>query len=57
VEVRINDFSKVEDSLNPPIDSWEQLLTQVGEFPEANKAEVLVRDQNGNETRAERKWS
>jgi hypothetical protein len=57
VEVRINDFRKVEDSPDPAVDSWEQQLVQVGDYPEDNKAEVLIRDQDGNETRAERKWS
>ena len=56
VEVRVNDFPEVRDTLGDPVDSWEQTLTQKGVFPGDNKAVVVVLSDTGKETRAERKW-
>jgi hypothetical protein len=57
VEVRVNDFPQIRDTPNDPVDSWEQQLTQQGVYPGDNKVQVLVRNDAGKETRAERKWS
>lgn len=56
VEVRVNGFPEVRDSPNN-LSSWDQQLTQKGVYPGDNKVEVRVTDQNGQETRAEQKWS
>jgi hypothetical protein len=56
VEVRVNDFPQVRDTLGDPEDSWQQSFTQQGVYPGENKAEVLVRSVAKKETRAERKW-
>ncbi len=57
VEIRVNGFPEVSETQNQPDDSWERQLTQQGNFPGDNKVEVLVRDQNGNETRAKQAWT
>jgi hypothetical protein len=57
VEVRVNGFPQVREIPKTPLDTWEQLLTQQGVFPGDNKVEVVARDQNGGETRAEQTWS
>jgi hypothetical protein len=57
VNIQVNDFTEVDKTLNPPLDSWELGLQQKGRYPGDNKVDVLVRDQDGNETRAERNWS
>jgi len=56
VEVRVNDFQEVDDTPDNPLDSWDDTLTQKGVYPGANKVDVLVRDQNGKDYRAEHKW-
>lgn len=56
VEVRVNDFREVNDQLDPPLDSWEQLLTQKGVFPGDNRVDVVVTDDKGDDTRARKKW-
>jgi hypothetical protein len=56
VEIRINDFPDVRDTLGDPVDSWEQTLMQKGVFPGDNKIVVVVQSDAGKETRAERKW-
>lgn len=57
VEVRVNDLPEVQDLPGDALDSWEQQLIQKGNYPGNNKVEVTVSDQDGNETRAEQKWS
>jgi hypothetical protein len=57
VEVRINDFPEAQDLPGDALTSWEQQFTQKGLYPGNNKVEVTASDQNGNETRAEQKWS
>ena len=56
VEIRVNDFPEVRDTLDDPEDSWEQTLMQKGVFPGDNKIVVVVNNDAGKETRAERKW-
>jgi hypothetical protein len=57
VEVRVNDFPEIRDTLSTPLSSWEEQIKQKGVYPGDNKVEVLVRDQNDAETRAMQKWS
>jgi len=57
VEVRVNGFPEVSETLDDPENSWERQLTQQGVFPGDNKVEVLVRDQNGNDTRSKQAWT
>ena len=56
VEVRVNDFREVNDSFDPPLDSWEKLLSQKGVFPGDNRVDVLVTDDKGKETRTRKEW-
>lgn len=57
VEVRVNGFADVDETPDDPVDSWEKQLTQKGVFPGDNTVEVLVRDQNGKDTRAKQEWT
>lgn len=57
VEVRVNDFPEAQDLPGDALDSWEQQLTQKGVYPGNNNVEVTASDQDGNQTRAEQKWS
>ena len=57
VEIRVNGFPEVRATVDPPDNSWEQQLRQQGVFPGDNTVEVTVQDQNGNETRAQQRWS
>lgn len=57
VEIRVNGFAEVDETQNDPVDSWEKELTQKGIFPGDNEVVVLVRDQNGKDTRAKQEWT
>jgi hypothetical protein len=56
VRVKVNGFPEIDESPDD-LDSWEEQLIQKGVFPGDNEVEVLVNDQNGDESRAEQKWS
>jgi hypothetical protein len=57
VEIRVNGFAEVDETQDDPVDSWEKELTQKGIFPGDNDVVVLVRDQNGKDTRAKQEWT
>jgi len=57
VEVRINELREAQDLPGDALVSWEQQFIQKGNYPGNNKVEVTVSDQDGDETRAEQKWS
>jgi hypothetical protein len=57
VEIRVNGFAEVDETQDDPVDSWEKKLTQKGIFPGDNEVVVLVRDQNGKDTRAKQEWT
>jgi hypothetical protein len=57
VKVKVNGFPEINDAPGDNVESWEQLLIQKGVFPGDNEVEVLVNDQNGDESRAKQKWS
>jgi len=57
VKVKVNGFPEINDTPGDNVASWEQQLLQKGVFPGDNEVEVLVNDQNGDESRAQQKWS
>ncbi len=57
VEIRVNDFADVDEIEDDPVDSWEKQLIQKGVFPGDNTVLVVVRDQNGKDTRAQQEWT
>lgn len=56
VVVKVNGLPEINESPDD-LDSWEQQLVQKGIFPGDNEVEVVVSDQNGDESRAQQKWS
>lgn len=57
VKVKVNGLPEIDDAPGDNVDSWEQQLIQKGVYPGDNEVDVLVNDQNGNESRAKKKWS
>jgi hypothetical protein len=57
VEIRVNGFPEVSETPDGAVDAWEKQLTQQGVFPGDNTVLVLVRDQNGNDTRSKQAWT
>lgn len=56
VEVQVNGFREEQDTPSDQLNSWAIQLRQKGVYPGDNQVDVLVTDQNGNQTRARKKW-
>jgi len=57
VEVMVDGFSRYDEDFNPPVHQWTKILTQQGEYPGDNKAELVITDINGNDTRCVEEWN
>jgi hypothetical protein len=57
VEVLVNGFSCWSENFNPPTNQLLKVLTQQGQYPGDNKAEVRVTDSKGKQTSAYDEWS
>jgi hypothetical protein len=57
VEARVNGFPEIQETPDDLLNSFDQQITAKGVFPGDNKVEVLARNQNGDESRAEQNWS
>jgi hypothetical protein len=57
VEARVNGFPEIQETPDDGVNSFDQQITGKGVFPGDNKVEVLARNQNGDESRAEQNWS
>ena len=56
VEARVNGFPEIQETPDDGTDSFDQPITGKGVFPGDN-VEVVARNQNGDESRAEQQWS
>ena len=57
VEARVNGFPEIQETPEDGLNSFDQQITGKGVFPGDNKVEVVARNQNGDESRAEQQWS
>lgn len=57
VQIVLNGFTEYEKSFNPPINSWQQLLPQRGQYPGNNAVEVIATNDKGDDTESEDSWS
>jgi hypothetical protein len=57
VEVFVNGLSRWSENFNPPTSQLQKLLTQQGQYPGDNKAEVRVTDSKGRQTSTYNEWS
>jgi hypothetical protein len=53
----VNGSSEFDESFDPPLSSWSKTLTQLGDFPGNNTVQLIVTDDQGNDTVAEDSWS
>ena len=56
-QIRVNGGLKYDKSFNPPISSWQQQLSQQGEYPGDNSVEVVVTSDKGDDTEADDAWN
>ena len=57
VEVDVDDFPEVKESVDPPQQQWEKQLRQQGQYPGDNKVLVIVTNDKGDQTRWSKQWS
>ncbi len=56
-QVYINGFSAYDKTFAPPISSWQQQLSQKGEYPGDNTVQVTVTSDGGDDTESDDSWS
>jgi hypothetical protein len=56
-QILVNDSSEYDKTFDPPLSSWQETLTQQGEFPGDNTVEVIVTDDKGDDTASDDEWS
>ncbi len=56
-QILVNDFTKYEESFNPPLSSWQKQLLQQGEYPGDNHARVVVTNDKDADTESFDAWS
>jgi len=56
-QIIVNGSSKYDETFDPPLSGWSKTLTQQGDFPGDNTVQLIVTDDQGNDTVAEDSWS
>lgn len=56
-QILVNNFSKYDDSFDPPLSSWQKQLPQQGEYPGDNEVRVIVTNDKGEDTGSVDSWS
>ena len=56
VEVFVNGISEYSETFNRPTKEWQKTLTQKGEYPGDNKSQLIVTDDDGNESDYYDEW-
>ena len=57
VQIIINDSSEYDKTFDPPISSWQEQLSQQGEYPGDNTVEVIATNDKGDDTESEDSWT
>jgi hypothetical protein len=56
-QIIVNDVAEFDETFDPPLSSWSKTLNQQGEYPGDNTVQLIVTDDQGNDTAAEDSWS
>jgi hypothetical protein len=57
VQIIINDSSEYDKTFDPPISSWQEQLSQQGEYPGDNTVAVIATNDKGDDTESEDSWT
>ena len=57
VKIIVGDFSKYDQTFDPPLSSWQQQLTQQGQYPGGNSVRLIVTSDKSEDTEADDSWS
>jgi hypothetical protein len=56
-QIIVNGSSEFDETFDTPLSSWSKTLTQQGRYPGDNTVQLIVTDDQGNDTAAEDSWS
>lgn len=56
-QIVVDDLPAYDKSFDPPINSWQQQLTQQGQFPGDNTVRLVVTSDGGDDTESRDSWS
>ena len=56
-EIFVNDFSQYDKSFNPPINQWQQQLSQQGQYPGDNSSQLRITNDNGEVAESDDSWN
>lgn len=54
--IDVNGFPESKKDIDPPVNKWQESLTQLGQYPGENKVLVTIRNNNQVESTAEDNW-
>jgi hypothetical protein len=57
VQIIVNGSSEYDKTFDAPISSWQEQLSQQGEYPGDNAVEVIATSDKGEDTASEDSWS
>jgi hypothetical protein len=56
-QIIINGSSEYDKTFDTPLSSWQEQLSQVGDYPGDNTVEVIATSDKGEDTGSEDSWS
>jgi hypothetical protein len=57
VRILVDDFPEYDKTFDPPLNNWQQQLTQQGQFPGDNRVRLIITNDKGEDTEADDMWS
>ena len=55
-QIIVDDFPEYDKTFDPPLSSWQQQLTQQGQYPGDNKVRLIVTNDKDEDTEADDSW-
>lgn len=55
-QIIVDDFPEYDTTFDQPLSSWQQQLTQQGQYPGDNRVRLIITDQNDQDTEADDSW-
>jgi hypothetical protein len=56
-QILVAGSSQYDESFDPPINDWQEQLTQQGQYPGSNVVQVIITSDRGDNTESNDSWS
>ncbi len=57
IQILVNGWSQYDQSFVPPVDNWQEQLSQQGDYPGENTVQVIATSDKGEDTESYDSWS